>query len=217
MGSRAIDRIVVVCPTDHLRNQWAQAAAAAGIALDANLPNSVGPVRADVAGYVTTYAQVAQKPLLHRRRVEAKRTLVILDEVHHAGDGLSLGRGGGGGVRAGPPPPVPDRNPVPLAGRRAHPFRALRDRSHRRRAARDCARCRISPTATARRWLTGSSGRSSSPRTAGRRGGVPARVRWSRRRCRAADRVHGGAGVAYRARSRAAVGFPTSSPPWMTG
>jgi superfamily II DNA or RNA helicase len=89
--ARAIDRIVVVCPTDHLRNQWSQAAAAAGIALDANLPNSVGPVRADVAGYVTTYAQVAQKPLLHRRRVEAKRTLVILDEVHHAGDGLSWG------------------------------------------------------------------------------------------------------------------------------
>jgi superfamily II DNA or RNA helicase len=91
MESRTIDRIVVVCPTDHLRNQWSQAAAAAGIALDSNLPNSVGPVRADVAGYVTTYAQVAQKPLLHRRRVEAKRTLVILDEVHHAGDGLSWG------------------------------------------------------------------------------------------------------------------------------
>ncbi len=90
-AGRVIDRIVVVCPTDHLRNQWAQAAAAAGIALDANLPNSVGPVRADVAGYVTTYAQVAQKPLLHRRRVEARRTLVILDEVHHAGDGLTWG------------------------------------------------------------------------------------------------------------------------------
>ena len=91
LSGRVIDRIVVVCPTDHLRNQWAQAAAAAGIALDSNLPNSVGPVRADVNGYVTTYAQVAQKPMLHRRRVEAKRTLVILDEVHHAGDGLSWG------------------------------------------------------------------------------------------------------------------------------
>jgi superfamily II DNA or RNA helicase len=88
---RIIDRVVVVCPTDHLRNQWAQAAAAAGIPLDARLPNSVGPVRADVAGYVTTYAQVAQKPLLHRRRVEGRRTLVILDEVHHAGDGLCWG------------------------------------------------------------------------------------------------------------------------------
>jgi superfamily II DNA or RNA helicase len=91
MAARIIDRIVVVCPTDHLRNQWALAAAAAGLALDANLPNSVGPVRADVCGYVTTYAQVAQKPLLHRRRVEGRRTLVILDEVHHAGDGLSWG------------------------------------------------------------------------------------------------------------------------------
>jgi superfamily II DNA or RNA helicase len=91
VASRLIDRVVVVCPTDHLRNQWARAAAAAGLALDANLPNSVGPVRADVAGYVTTYAQVAQKPLLHRRRVEARRTLAILDEVHHAGDGLSWG------------------------------------------------------------------------------------------------------------------------------
>jgi superfamily II DNA or RNA helicase len=91
VASRLIDRVVVVCPTDHLRHQWAQAAAASGLALDANLPNSVGPVRADVAGYVTTYAQVAQKPLLHRRRVEAKRTLAILDEVHHAGDGLSWG------------------------------------------------------------------------------------------------------------------------------
>ena len=91
LAGRAIDRIVVVCPTDHLRSQWAQAAAAAGIALDSKLPNSVGPVRADVSGYVTTYAQVAQKPMLHRRRVEARRTLVVLDEVHHAGDGLSWG------------------------------------------------------------------------------------------------------------------------------
>ncbi|HEX4428864.1 MAG TPA: DEAD/DEAH box helicase family protein [Frankiaceae bacterium] len=91
VASRLIDRVVVVCPTDHLRHQWALAAAAAGLALDANLPNSVGPVRADVVGYVTTYAQVAQKPLLHRRRVEGKRTLAILDEVHHAGDGLSWG------------------------------------------------------------------------------------------------------------------------------
>jgi superfamily II DNA or RNA helicase len=91
LSSRAIDRVVVVCPTDHLRTQWAQAAAAVEIALDPRLANSVGPVRADVTGYVTTYAQVAQKPLLHRRRVEARRTLVVLDEVHHAGDGLSWG------------------------------------------------------------------------------------------------------------------------------
>ena len=51
---RSIDRLIVVCPTDHLRTQWAEAAAHVGLALDPNLPNSVGPVRADVHGYVTT-------------------------------------------------------------------------------------------------------------------------------------------------------------------
>jgi superfamily II DNA or RNA helicase len=62
-----------------------------GIVLDPNLPNSVGPVRAGTAGYVTTYAQVAAKPMLHAGRATARRALVILDEVHHAGDGLSWG------------------------------------------------------------------------------------------------------------------------------
>jgi superfamily II DNA or RNA helicase len=89
--ARRVDRVVVVCPTDHLRTQWALAAAAAGLDLDPTLTNAVGPVRPDAAGYVTTYAQVALKPMVHRARVEARRTLVILDEVHHAGDGLSWG------------------------------------------------------------------------------------------------------------------------------
>ncbi len=91
LARRVVGRVVVVAPTDHLRTQWAHAAHAAGIALDPDLPNSVGPVRPDFEGYVTTYAQVAGKPLLHRRRVEAKRTLVVLDEIHHAADGLSWG------------------------------------------------------------------------------------------------------------------------------
>nr|WP_284287896.1 DEAD/DEAH box helicase family protein [Angustibacter aerolatus] len=88
---RLIDRVIVVAPTDHLRTQWADAAVRTGLVLDPNLPNSVGPVRAGADGYVTTYAQVAAHPLLHRRRTENKRTLVILDEVHHAGDSLSWG------------------------------------------------------------------------------------------------------------------------------
>ncbi len=88
---RIIDRVVVVCPTDHLRTQWAEAADRAGIPLDPTLSNAVGPVRADMLGYVTTYAQVAGKPRLHAARTGAKRTLVVLDEVHHAGDGLSWG------------------------------------------------------------------------------------------------------------------------------
>ena len=81
----------MVCPTDHLRTQWADAADALGLPLDAALSNAVGPVRPDLRGYVTTYAQVAAKPALHAARAAARRSLVILDEVHHAGDGLSWG------------------------------------------------------------------------------------------------------------------------------
>jgi hypothetical protein len=44
-----------------------------------------------MTGYVTTYAQVAGAPMVHRARTENRRTLVVLDEIHHAGDGLSWG------------------------------------------------------------------------------------------------------------------------------
>jgi superfamily II DNA or RNA helicase len=91
VADRVVDRVIVVCPTDHLRTQWAEAADALGLPLDAALSNAVGPVRPDLRGYVTTYAQVAAKPALHAARSAAKRSLVILDEVHHAGDGLSWG------------------------------------------------------------------------------------------------------------------------------
>src|SRR3954447_26708898 len=88
---REVARVVVVCPTDHLRLQWADAADRMGIVLDPGLTNAVGPVRAGTQGYVTTYAQVAGKPMLHAARATAVKSLVILDEVHHAGDGLSWG------------------------------------------------------------------------------------------------------------------------------
>jgi superfamily II DNA or RNA helicase len=91
LARRAVDRVIVVCPTDHLRTQWADAAARLGIQLDPTLSNAVGPVRPDVQGYVTTYAQVAGAPMLHRARAERRRSLVVLDEIHHAGDGLSWG------------------------------------------------------------------------------------------------------------------------------
>lgn len=88
---RLIDRVIVVVPTDHLRSQWADAGARLGLELDPALTNAEGPVRAAYSGYIATYAQVAAHPMLHRARATAKRSLVILDEVHHAGDGLSWG------------------------------------------------------------------------------------------------------------------------------
>lgn len=91
LTERKISRIIVVVPTDHLRTQWGQAATNAGLLLDPTLANNEILDKA-YDGYVTTYAQVASHPLLHQRRTEApNRTLVIFDEVHHAGDGLSWG------------------------------------------------------------------------------------------------------------------------------
>ena len=91
LSRREVGRVIVVCPTDHLRLQWADAADAMGVVLDPGLTNAVGPVRPGTSGYVTTYAQVAGKPMLHAARATAVKSLVILDEVHHAGDGLSWG------------------------------------------------------------------------------------------------------------------------------
>lgn len=91
LGKRIVDRVIVVVPTDHLRTQWADAAMRFGLDLDPTLKNSDGPVRPGMRGYITTYAQVAMHPMLHRARTEAKRSLVILDEIHHAGDALSWG------------------------------------------------------------------------------------------------------------------------------
>ena len=88
---REVNRVIVVAPTDHLRTQWAEAAQAAGVLLDPTLKND-DRLRPDVLGYVTTYAQVAMRPAVHRSRTEhSRRTLVVLDEIHHAGDGLSWG------------------------------------------------------------------------------------------------------------------------------
>ncbi len=88
---RVIDRVVVVAPTDHLRTQWADAAALVGLNLDPKMTNAQGPVPDGAHGYVTTYAQVAGRPIIHAARAGKRRSLVILDEIHHAGDGLSWG------------------------------------------------------------------------------------------------------------------------------
>jgi superfamily II DNA or RNA helicase len=88
---RTVQRITVVCPTEHLKRQWADAAARVGIHLDPNFSNAQGTHGQHYDGVAVTYAQVASKPALHRARTEAGRTLVILDEIHHGGDALSWG------------------------------------------------------------------------------------------------------------------------------
>nr|WP_114597710.1 DEAD/DEAH box helicase [Renibacterium salmoninarum] len=93
LDSGQINRITIITPTDHLKRQWADAAARVGIAIDPNFKNADGKHGRDFIGVAVTYAQVASKPALHRAKTEAGKTLVIMDEVHHAGDALSWGDG----------------------------------------------------------------------------------------------------------------------------
>ncbi|MDG3011411.1 DEAD/DEAH box helicase [Rhodococcus sp. D2-41] len=93
LADRTVDQITVVAPTEHLKHQWSESAARAGIALDSNFSNSTGQTSSDYHGVVVTYAQVASHPFRHRVRTENRRTLVILDEIHHGGDAKSWGDG----------------------------------------------------------------------------------------------------------------------------
>ncbi len=90
---RTIEAVTVVTPTEHLKTQWSRAAAAVGIELDPAFRNADLHSAADFHGAVVTYAQVGAAPAVHFRRTLARRTLVILDEIHHAGDSRSWGDG----------------------------------------------------------------------------------------------------------------------------
>ncbi|HIV57406.1 MAG TPA: DEAD/DEAH box helicase [Candidatus Stackebrandtia faecavium] len=121
LDSGAVTAVTVVAPTEHLKTQWAQAAAKVGIALDPQFRNADIHTSSDFHGAVVTYAQVGADPAVHKRRTLTKPTLVILDEIHHAGDARSWGEG----VQAAFTPAVrrlcltgtpfrSDENPIPF-------------------------------------------------------------------------------------------------------
>lgn len=93
LRDRVVDAVTVVTPTEHLKYQWAEAAVAAGIAIDPEFRNATGATSRDYQGIAITYAGVAAHPMLHRNRTENRRTLVVLDEIHHAGDARTWGDG----------------------------------------------------------------------------------------------------------------------------
>jgi superfamily II DNA or RNA helicase len=88
---RLIERVTIVAPTEHLKRQWAEAASRAGIEIDPAYSPARGKPSKDFVGVAVTYAGVASAALAFRVRTERFKTLVILDEVHHAGDALSWG------------------------------------------------------------------------------------------------------------------------------
>jgi superfamily II DNA or RNA helicase len=91
LSDRTIEAVTIVTPTEHLKHQWAESAAISGIAIDSNFRNTTGATSSDFQGVAVTYAQVAAHPTLHRVRTENRKTLVILDEIHHGGDAKSWG------------------------------------------------------------------------------------------------------------------------------
>jgi superfamily II DNA or RNA helicase/plasmid stabilization system protein ParE len=91
LGEGTVETVTIVVPTEHLKVQWAQAAAKVGIALDPRFSNSNAQTSDDYHGVVVTYAQVASHPTRHRVRTENRKTLVVFDEIHHGGDAKSWG------------------------------------------------------------------------------------------------------------------------------
>jgi superfamily II DNA or RNA helicase len=91
MARGTVREVTVVTPTEHLKHQWSEAAARVGISLDPAFSNSAALHSSDYDGVALTYAAVASRPDLHRRRTSAAPTLVVLDEVHHGGDSRSWG------------------------------------------------------------------------------------------------------------------------------
>lgn len=90
LDDRVVDRVVVVAPTEHLKIQWARAADLFDIDITDSFGRGTG-LSADFQGLAVTYAGVAAATHALRTLVESRRTLVILDEIHHAGDAMSWG------------------------------------------------------------------------------------------------------------------------------
>lgn len=75
-----VGRVIVVAPTLNIKAQWKAVAAEIGLKLYDDEPESDGN------GIVCTYQQVAYGPEVFAETCAEDRTLVIFDEVHHAGD-----------------------------------------------------------------------------------------------------------------------------------
>lgn len=90
LAAHAADRGLVVCPTNHLRRQWALEAAKVGLQFDPDLGG--GLETHDYQGAVVTYQQVCWNPEPFRVGCRTRRTVVIFDEIHHAGDTKGWGQ-----------------------------------------------------------------------------------------------------------------------------
>ncbi len=91
LSDRSVVRTIVVVPREHLKAQVSRAMAGALIALDDRFRNADRALASDLHGAVVTYQQVAAAPATFAALCRVP-TLVILDEIHHAGEEASWGQ-----------------------------------------------------------------------------------------------------------------------------
>jgi superfamily II DNA or RNA helicase len=93
LHDRTVERVIIVVPTDGLREQWSKTASEK---MDLQLgTNSNGEGVLSKSGYdgqVVTYAQVASLPEEYRHACGRYRVLIVFDECHHSGDNQSWGK-----------------------------------------------------------------------------------------------------------------------------
>ncbi len=92
LARREIAALTIVTPTEHLKYQWAQAAQRFGIAIDPSYRNAQGRAGRRLPrgrGHLRPGRGPPGAAQGSARRTA--RTLVIFDEIHHAGDALSWG------------------------------------------------------------------------------------------------------------------------------
>lgn len=83
-------KLIVVVPTRNLREQWRdEANTTFRIVLQTTDFN--GNLKSDFDGVISTYQSVASNSILFRRLSSRQPTLVIFDEIHHAGDQSAWG------------------------------------------------------------------------------------------------------------------------------
>ena len=89
LGDHPRRALIVVAPTQHLKQQWAMAGHRFRLHLDPQWSPRDGALPADMHGIVTTYQQVASSSAVLAGM--ARGAFVVFDEIHHAGDDRSWG------------------------------------------------------------------------------------------------------------------------------
>jgi superfamily II DNA or RNA helicase len=91
MAAGSDRRIIIVVPTDPLREQWKEEASRFGIELQTKEFGT--NFKHGFQGAVVTYHLVANQPLVFRKLCSVAPTMVVFDEVHHCGDEAHFGNG----------------------------------------------------------------------------------------------------------------------------